>query len=63
MNTAVIGTGYVGLVSAVGFAHMAGHQVVCVDTDSELVDRINHGEPVLHEAGLPKLRSATKAGD
>jgi len=55
MRIAVIGTGYVGLVSAVGFAHLAGHEVICVDTDRELVDRINHGEPVLHESGLPEL--------
>lgn len=54
MRISVIGTGYVGLVSGVCFAEI-GHQCVCVDIDSGKVDRINRGEPPIHENGLEPL--------
>jgi UDPglucose 6-dehydrogenase/GDP-mannose 6-dehydrogenase len=54
MRISVIGTGYVGLVSGACFAE-TGHHCVCVDIDAGKVERINRGEPPIHEAGLPEL--------
>ena len=50
----VIGTGYVGLVSGVCFAEI-GHDCICVDVDASKVDRINRGEPPIHEKGLESM--------
>ena len=50
----VIGTGYVGLVSGACFAEL-GHDCVCVDIDAAKVERINRGEPPIHENGLEPL--------
>ena len=54
MRISVIGTGYVGLVSGVGFASV-GHDVSCVDIDKEKVEMINRGEPPIYEEGLEEL--------
>ena len=54
MRISVIGTGYVGLVSAVCFAEI-GHDCVCVDIDQSKVTRINAGEPPIHENGLEPM--------
>ncbi|MFO0982805.1 MAG: UDP-glucose/GDP-mannose dehydrogenase family protein [Planctomycetota bacterium] len=54
MKVSIIGTGYVGLVTGTCLAEK-GHQVVCVDVDRSKVDKINRGEPPIHEAGLPEL--------
>ncbi len=54
MRVAVIGTGYVGLVSGVCLA-AKGHTVVCVDLNPEIVARLNRGEPHIFEKGLPEL--------
>ena len=54
MRVAVIGTGYVGLVSGVCLAEK-GHEVTCVDLDAEKVGRINRGEPTIYEAGLEAM--------
>jgi UDPglucose 6-dehydrogenase/GDP-mannose 6-dehydrogenase len=54
MKLSVIGTGYVGLVSAVCLAEK-GHEVVCVDIDREKVGRINQGVPPIYEKGLEAL--------
>ena len=48
---AVMGTGYVGLVSAVGLADF-GNTVVGVDINPAIVDRLNAGEPTIYEHGL-----------
>jgi UDPglucose 6-dehydrogenase len=48
---AVIGTGYVGLVTAAGFAEL-GSEVWCVDVDAEKVARLNRGEVPIYEPGL-----------
>jgi len=50
----VVGTGYVGLVSAVCFAHL-GHRVVCMDVDAAKVERLRGGESPIYEPGLDKL--------
>lgn len=54
MKLCVIGTGYVGLVSAVCFAEM-GHEVIGVDIDDAKVDRLRRGECPIYEPGLPEL--------
>ena len=54
MKLAIVGTGYVGLVTGVCFAEV-GHEVVCVDLDRDKVERINAGDPPIFEAGLPEL--------
>lgn len=54
MKIAMIGTGYVGLVSGVCFSDF-GHDVVCVDKDPSKIDRLNAGEVPIYEPGLDVL--------
>jgi UDPglucose 6-dehydrogenase len=54
MKVSIVGTGYVGLVSGVCLAEK-GHAVVCVDVNQAKVDRINVGDPPMHESDLEKL--------
>ena len=54
MKIAMIGTGYVGLVSGVCFSDF-GHEVVCVDKDPGKIDRLNSGEVPIFEPGLQAL--------
>lgn len=54
MKISVIGTGYVGTVSAACFAEL-GHEVICVDVDRSKIDQINAGVPPIYEEGLPEL--------
>lgn len=51
MNIAVVGTGYVGLVTGTCFAD-GGHNVVCVDVDERKVERMKNGEVPIYEPGL-----------
>src|ERR1700730_8026568 len=54
MRIAVIGSGYVGLVSAVCFAEI-GHEVISVDNDSAKISSLMRGEVPIHEQFLPEL--------
>ena len=54
MNIAIVGTGYVGLVSGTCFAEM-GIDVTCVDVNEEKVRRLNDGETIIYEPGLDEL--------
>lgn len=51
MNIAVVGTGYVGLVSGTCFAEM-GNDVTCVDIDASKVDSLQNGRLTIYEPGL-----------
>ncbi len=54
MNIAVVGTGYVGLVTGTCFAE-TGNNVVCVDIDKSKVDKLNNGKITIYEPGLELL--------
>jgi UDPglucose 6-dehydrogenase len=54
MNISVVGSGYVGLITAAGFAEK-GHKVVCVDIVLEKVESINKRKPPIYEEGLGEI--------
>ena len=54
MNISIIGSGYVGLITAVGFASNS-HKVICVDSNESKVSQINQGKPPIYEADLDCL--------
>jgi UDPglucose 6-dehydrogenase len=72
MNICIVGTGYVGLVTAACFAE-TGNDVCCVDIDSKIIDTLNSGKIHLYEPGLEpmvrrnvaegRLRFTTRIGD
>ncbi|HET6535472.1 MAG TPA: UDP-glucose/GDP-mannose dehydrogenase family protein, partial [Sphingomicrobium sp.] len=59
MRIAMIGTGYVGLVSGACFADF-GHEVVCVDQDAAKIDGLNAGRMPIWEPGLEALVKANE---
>ncbi|WP_020401570.1 UDP-glucose dehydrogenase family protein [Gracilimonas tropica] len=54
MNIAVVGTGYVGLVTGTCFAE-TGNNVICVDIDENKVERMRNGEVPIYEPGLKPI--------
>ena len=54
MKVAVVGTGYVGLVTGTCFAE-TGNKVVCIDIDQKKVDKLSSGQITIYEPGLEKL--------
>lgn len=54
MKIAVIGTGYVGLVTGTCFAE-TGNEVTCIDIDQRKVDKLSGGEITIYEPGLEKI--------
>jgi len=62
MRVAMIGTGYVGLVSGACFADF-GHEVICVDKDKAKIEALERGEIPIFEPGLDNLVATnTRAG-
>lgn len=57
MKIAIVGTGYVGLPSGVGFAEL-GHSVICVDNNQAKIDSLKKGQLTLYENGLADLFKA-----
>ena len=54
MNIAIVGTGYVGLVSGTCFAE-TGVNVTCVDVDEKKIERLTNGEIPIYEPGLDQM--------
>ena len=54
MNIAVVGTGYVGLVTGVCLAEI-GHDVICIDIDQDKVNKMKQGISPIYEPGIEEL--------
>lgn len=54
MKIAVVGTGYVGLVTGTCFAE-TGNKVICIDVDAAKVEKLSRGEITIYEPGLEKI--------
>lgn len=54
MRIAVVGSGYVGLVSGACFSEM-GAEVVCIDTDASKIEQLKNGRIPIYEPGLDAI--------
>src|SRR3954468_1932056 len=61
MRLAIVGMGYVGLVTGVCLAEL-GHEVVCLDLDERKVEAVNRGEAPFFELGLDELLARNAGG-
>lgn len=62
MKIAVIGTGYVGLVTGTCFAD-SGNDVTCVDIDQAKIEQLNRGEMPIYEPGLEEMVQENQAAE
>ena len=62
MKIAMVGSGYVGLVTGACFADF-GHEVVCIDKDQSKIDRLEEGVMPIYEPGLDALVESNVAAD
>ncbi len=60
MKISIIGSGYVGLVTGACFAEV-GHDVICLDVDSDKIARLNRGEIPIYEPGLEAIIARARA--
>lgn len=60
VQVTVIGTGYVGLVTAIGLAEN-GHEVICVDLNAERMEQLTKGIPPITEQGIEEALQANAA--
>ncbi len=61
MNIVIIGTGYVGLITGLGYAKL-GHRVACVDVDGGKIAKLDMGESPFFEPGLQELLREMQEG-
>ena len=59
MKITIIGSGYVGLVTAACLAELGNH-VLCLDVDAEKIDQLNNGKIPIFEPGLDQLIASNK---